>query len=301
MKRITAFLFSVLIASTLMAQSPVVTKRYSLPNNDGARFYPVFNASGDKLLLTVSGYAGLSLYDLNSKTTTTISNDAGSGYEPVFGNNDSRIFFRQTSFDNGRKSDAIAAFNLSDNNTTPMLSPRRDVRQVNAFENGFLVSADEKVLKLTFGKTNNDNLLYVTTENLKIVLYDRNIKKVLNPAGVTEPRYIWVSLSPDKQKILFTAAGQGTFVCDLNGKIIASLGYLNAPVWYNDVWVVGMNDKDDGHRLLSSEVLMKHLYNGNSTRLSESGEKAMYPTAAPGKVAWHTEEGKIQIVEISVR
>jgi hypothetical protein len=301
MKRITAFLFTVLIATTILAQSPVVTKRYSLPDDAGARFHPVFNASGDKLLHTVSGYAGLSLYDLNSQKTITISNDAGSGYEPVFGNNDNRIFFRRTTFENGRKSDAIAAYNLPDNSTIPMISPRRDVRQVNAFENGFLVSADEKVMKVTFGKTSNDNLLYVTTENLKIVLYDRNIKKILNPAGVTEPRYIWVSLSPDKQKILYTAAGQGTFVCDLNGKIIAKLGYLNAPVWYNNVWVVGMNDRDDGHRLLSSEIMMKHLYSSNVARLSEPGEKAMYPTTAQGKVAWHTEEGKIQIVELSVR
>jgi len=301
MKRISAFLCFALIAINFMAELPVVTKRYSLPDNAGARFHPVFNASGDKLLHTVSGYAGLSLYDLNSKTTTTISNDAGSGFEPVFANNDSRIFYRRTSFENGRKSDAIVAFNLSDNSTINMISPRRDVRQVNAFENGFLVSADEKVMKVTFGKTGNDNLLYVTTENLKIVLYDRNIKKILNPKGATDSRYIWVSLSPDKQKILFTAAGQGTFVSDLHGKIIASLGYLNAPVWYNNVWVVGMNDKDDGHRLLSSEVIMKHLYNGNTVRLSESGEKAMYPTAAPGKVAWHTENGKIQIVELTVR
>jgi hypothetical protein len=301
MKRITAFLFSVLITATMLAQSPVVTQRYSLADDAGVRFYPVFNAAGDKLLHTVSGYAGLSLYDMNTQKTITISKDAGSGYEPVFGNNDNRIFFRRTSFDNGRKSDAIAAYNLPDNSTIPMISPRRDVRQVSAFENGFLVSADEKVMKVTFGRTGNDNLLYVTTENLKIVLYDRNIKKILNPAGTTESRYIWVSLSPDKQKILFTSAGQGTFVCDLNGKIIANLGYLNAPVWYNDVWVVGMNDKDDGHRLLSSEVLMKHLYNGNSTRLSETGEKAMYPTAAAGKVAWHTEAGKIQVVELTIR
>ncbi len=301
MKQISAIVFYTLISSVILAQSPIITKRFSLPDDAGARFHPVFNTAGDKLLHTVSGYAGLSLYDFNSQKTITISNDAGSGFEPVFSNNDSRIFFRRTSFENGRKSDAIAAYNLPENSIIPMISPRRNVRQLDAFENGFLVSADEKVMKVTFGKTNNDNLRYVTTENLKMVLYDRNVKKILNPAGTSESRYIWVSLSPDKQKILFTSAGQGTFVCDLNGKIIASLGYLNAPVWYNDDWVVGMNDKDDGHRLISSEVIMKHLYNGNTKRLSEAGEKAMYPTAATGKVAWHTDQGIIQIVELSFR
>ena len=100
--------------------------------------------------------------------------------------------------------------------------------------------------------------------------------------------------------ILFTAAGTGTFVSDLNGKIIAKLGYLNAPVWYNDNLVVGMQDKDNGEYVTESKILMKSIDGKVEKVLSAPNQIAMYPTTAASakKVAYNTVKGEIYVVEL---
>ena len=117
-----------------------------------------------------------------------------------------------------------------------------------------------------------------------------------------ESRYIWVSLSPDSKKILFTAAGKGTYICDLKGKILASLGYLNAPVWFNNEYVVGMEDKDDGHQVISSKIVMMSVANNTKTEISTTGKIAMYPTASgkANRIAYHCENGEIENISIKV-
>ena len=114
--------------------------------------------------------------------------------------------------------------------------------------------------------------------------------------------YIWASLSPDGKMILFNAVGIGTFVSDLKGNLIASLGYLNAPAWYDNEFVVGMQDKDDGYNITESKVIIKNLAGTITKQLSEPGQIAMYPTASSvaGKVAYNTTEGDIYVLELSI-
>jgi hypothetical protein len=115
-----------------------------------------------------------------------------------------------------------------------------------------------------------------------------------------EPRYIWVSLSPDNKKIMFTAAGKGTYICDLNGKILSSLGSINAPVWFNNDYVVAMEDKDDGHRVTSSKIVLISVVKKTKTDISTTDKIAMYPTASgkASRIAYHTENGEIEVVDV---
>ena len=78
--------------------------------------------------------------------------------------------------------------------------------------------------------------------------------------------------------ILFTATGKGTYICDLKGKILAEFGLLNAPVWYNDNFIAGMYDKDDGHKVISSEIVLISVDGKNKYPISTKGEIAMYPS-----------------------
>jgi len=113
--------------------------------------------------------------------------------------------------------------------------------------------------------------------------------EILNPIENANG-YIWASLSPNRQMILFNAVAVGTFVSDLNGNIIASLGYLNAAVWYNNEFVVGMQDKDDGQHITESAIILKNLAGNVNKKLSKSGMIAMFPTASSAgkKIAYNT-------------
>lgn len=301
----TCLFLLTLVVSSMSAQNITVLNRSDISGDNASTgaFHPVFSQSGDKLLFTSDSYNGLSLYDMNTKTVSTISNDPGAGYEPLFDAQESKVFYRKTTYDNNRKMDAMESFDISNNQKVSMLSPRRDLRLARNFHNGFVVTADRQLIKATFGKTNNTVSLYVTTHDLKIYLYKNQKFQILNPLNEVDSRYLWVSLSPNSKMILFTAAGKGTFVCDLNGNVIANLGYLNAPVWYDDNYVVGMQDKDDGHVITSSKIMMMSLNGKVKTQISKVDEIAMYPSATnkSSKIAYNTINGKIQIAEIQIK
>lgn len=300
----TSLLILLILTSTFSFSQKITISNHTLIStaNAGAAYFPVFNSTGDKLLYSSGAYSGLRLYDFNTKSVSTVTDAAGAGYEPIFDQKNNRIFYRYSTFENGRKYDGMESFDIATGNTNTMLLPRRELRQVKSYNNGFLVAADKQILKVTFGRTDNDDLYFVTTEDLKMVVVHDGRKVYLNPLNMEESRYIWVSLSPDNSKILFTAAGKGTYICDLQGKILHSLNYLNAPVWYNSGYVVGMEDKDDGHVITSSTVQLVNIRTNERTRVSRTGETAMHPTAAAsaGKIAYHTTDGKIYVTDVVI-
>ena len=303
MKTRKTWLFLLVVLSTaLSAQTINVSNRTQMQLTTKA-YYPVLSPKGDKLLFTSDGYNGLFLYNLADKKQLEISKDAGAGYEPLFDAQEAKIFYRKTSFENKLKMDAIESFEIAKSNKTLVLQPQRDLKQARNFNNGFVVTANRQLLKMTFGKNKQALPVYVTTQDLKIYLYKEAKFSILNPLNQPESRYLWVSLSPNAKMILFTAAGKGTYVCDLSGKIISSLGYLNAPVWYDDNYVVGMQDKDDGQMITSSKILMFSVNGKVKTEISAANEIAMYPTAAgkASKVAYNTLDGKIMLVDIQIK
>lgn len=303
MKTRKTWLFLLVVLSTaLSAQTINVSNRTQMQLTTKA-YYPVLSPKGDKLLFTSDGYNGLFLYNLADKKQLEISKDAGAGYEPLFDAQEAKIFYRKTSFENKLKMDAIESFEIAKSNKTLVLQPQRDLKQARNFNNGFVVTANRQLLKMTFGKNKQALPVYVTTQDLKIYLYKEAKFSILNPLNQPESRYLWVSLSPNAKMILFTAAGKGTYVCDLSGKIISSLGYLNAPVWYDDNYVVGMQDKDDGQMITSSKILMFSVNGKVKAEISAANEIAMYPTAAgkASKVAYNTLDGKIMLVDIQIK
>jgi len=181
--------------------------------------FPTLNSTGDKILFSTAGYAGLSLYDITSNTNIKISEEDGTGYEPQFSPDNQYVFFRKTSYLNNRRLNAIVGFNIADNSLKEMLKPQRFLNKIQPLNSGVLAFAGGHLLKATTKRTTSSDVYVTADDQLRIVIYDGKSIRQINPLKMEEPRYIWVSLSPDKQKILFTALGKGTFVCDFSGKI----------------------------------------------------------------------------------
>lgn len=300
MKLKIVLLFSI-IGFFVSAQTIKVKTQYELPINTNA-FYPTFNQDGSKLLFSSESFKGLYLYDVENKQIKQISQAQNAGYYPIFSADDSKVFFRNTNFENRLRYDALESFDVKSSKQQRMLEPQRNLRQAQSYHNGILVLTGKYLVKSTFGTTEKTVPVYVSTEDLNIYVYKNGTKTQLKPIEGNNS-YIWVSLSPDNRKILFTATGKGTFICDLDGKIIASLGYLNAPVWYNDHFIVGMQDKDNGQVVTSSSVLMISVDGKIKKQVSDANHIAMYPSASSqsGKIAYNTLEGKIILTEIEIK
>ena len=157
-----------------------------------------------------------------------------------------------------------------------------------AHENAdYLVSTDEAYLR-------------VDNENLNLNLYRNGEKVVLKPHG--DANYIWVSLSPNMEMILFNTK-YGTGICDLNGKEIVNLGQdFDAPVWYGNNYVVGMDDNHDGYRNTESSIMIASVDGAIVQRLTQPDGFGMYPDvdAKSGRIVYNTEDGDIRLIQLNL-
>lgn len=263
-------------------------------------YHPLFDASGSQLLLSSENFDGLKHYDLQTGKISVISNEPNAGLEPVFNADGSKVFFQAANFDaNGRKFTSIKTFDLATKTEKKVMEASRNVGKLQSYENGIVLAKEEKLFKATFGKKSSVVPPFVSNEDLKLVLYKNGKRSELHPYKDKDINYVWASLSPDGTKILFNTK-YGTAVCDLNGKILANFGNLNAPVWYNNKYIVGMFDEDDGHMFTASTIAIVSLDGTTKQVLTDGKELAMYPTVSPrnNKIAFNTIDGKIYVMTI---
>ncbi len=142
--------------------------------------------------------------------------------------------------------------------------------------------------------------IYVTNEDLKLVLYKNGIRTELYPHG-KDINYICASISPDGQKILFKTS-KGVGICDLEGNPLANLGRYTAPVWYGDDYVVATLEENDGHNFTAGAVVILSIDGQLKQVLTDKAEIAMCPTVdyASGQIAYHDFEGNIHLMQINL-
>ena len=282
---------------SLSAQTITIEKSYRLDNHLKG-FHPTFNTDGSLLAFTSDVYEGLEVYNFSDKSVVKISDEKGAGFQPVF-NEDGKVFYKYTTYQNRLRYDGLKSYDLTKKTSKEVLEPQRNLKQMQRYGNGVMAVSEKKLLKASYGKTEETTPPYVWSDGSKLNIYRNGKAEILNPLE-NASGYIWASLSPNGTMILFNAVAVGSFVCDLNGNILASLGYLNAPAWYGDDFVVGMQDKDDGHIITESKILIKSIDGKLTKQLSEEGQIAMYPgaSAIAKKVAYATTDGDIYIVEL---
>lgn len=142
--------------------------------------------------------------------------------------------------------------------------------------------------------------LYVTNEELKLVLYKDGKRTELYPHG-TACNYIWASLSPDKTMIVFNTK-YGTGICDLKGKELINLGKVDAPVWYGNDYIVGMHDTHDGHNYTGSSIVIRSIDGRMTKELTSAEEMGMYPSVSEktGMIAYNTLNGDIHLLQTTL-
>ena len=269
-KKLIYLIVFILFTFPSQAQSIKVRKLKKLHVSHEA-WFPSFGSNSREVFLTGQNYKGLILYNTRTRKETKISDEPGAGYNVELKNN-SEISYRVSKGSRGKREFEYKTYNLDS---------KSHVTTKSAVTEGIQVSVNGKKIELS-----------------------KPGEEVRKITPVEDRYFVWASLSPDMKKILFTAVGKGTYVSDLDGNIIAELGYLNAPSWINNQWVIGMDDKDDGHITISSEVLAIHVSSGEKQSISGGKNKiAMYPRSSSkgDRVVFHNEKGEIIIVKIRIR
>lgn len=270
----------------------------------GGSYHPKFSPSGDYLLLTADNYAGLKRYDLSNGNISVITKAPNAGYNVQVSSDGQNIFYRESSQDKrNMRHIALKTVNLSDNKTEQIVAPTR-VLPAHRVVDGTVVyvKGNKAARKRISGEKLQQAPDMVTIEDRQMILYRGNSRLVVAPNG-TDASYIWPSISPDGAKLVYTVAGRGTFVCNIDGTQAVSLGKIHAPVWLGNKWVVGMNDKDDGERIISSVIEAVSIDGKIHKVLSDPSQIAMYPavSADNSSIAFNTEKGTIYLMKIVIK
>ena len=284
----------------------VVSNEAVTSEADGSYYSPQMDKSGNRIFFTTSGYKGLYFYDLHSAQIKRVSDAFGAGYEPALKEDGRAVVYRTYVLKNGRRFYSIENANVRSGEKTVLQKEVRALSTPRLFPDGTIAYSLHSQLK-------KDNRLApaaqkqisaaetaVFIENRQIVLYKNNRKHILEPRGPGS--YIWPELSPSGTYLLFKKLGDGCYVSDLQGNIISSLGNLNAPHWSPDgKFIVYMKDKDDGSRILSSEIHIIQADGSKDIPLTFTEDKIeLYPRWGNDSdtIIYNTEKGQIYLMRL---
>lgn len=290
----------------LIAQNVIVVDDKPITElKEGTFYFPVACPDGSGIIFSSANGNGLWYKNISTGRITKITNGAGAGYEPVFNNAGSAIYFRENKFVNGRMISSLKSYQVSTKKTNVIADGIRDLKVCKSFDekvNSYIKGNEYVRLNQDMGvlRKSTAQEISVYVDNSKIVLVENGIKRFVDPIGNT--KYIWTSISPDNTKLLFTGLGKGTFVSTLDGKILKQIGYANYPTWSADGnWILFMKDIDDGVKLIASDIYVANLNTGKYFNLTlQQGDVSIYPKwgADNTTIFYNTDEGRIRKITL---
>ena len=296
-------LFFLVIAQIALAQQVNVLSIEKIKATDtGGYFYPKISPDNQFILMTRGNYSGLYQYSPVSKSLKTLNEDPGAGYKVQISDDGNTVLYNKTELIRKLRHNSLISQTISNGEKKVLVAPTRE--QIT----GKMVNSNPVYVKnRSLVKSNSvkptDNLYLITIENQKMVLYKNGVRAELTPSGANAS-YIWPSISPDNKNIVYTVTGKGTYVCSVTGKNVTSLGKLNAPSWAGNRYVVGMDDRDDGEKLISSSLIITSIDGKLRKKLeTPTGNNAMYPSASKdgSRIAFNTDRGEVYLMQVEFK
>lgn len=291
------FLTILLVVWPLEAQ-PRVTSIEELPLGiDRAWQNPKFSPSGKSVFYTSSNFHGIWEFSLDSRTIRQVTSDPHSGYGYIISQDGKTIAYRTTTIlPSRRRKQQVVLKDIAE--AEPTVVDSGEDLSTPAFASGKLLYSKSGQMREANIEHSTDNIEILGIENTKIALLRGLEKMVLDPFG--SGSYIWPSLSPDKKSLVAYEMGRGTFVAHLDGTVITMLGRRDSPSWTHDgKWIAYMDGKDDGHRILASDIFLISPDGAETHRLTATEDSIeLDPRCSPTqkKIVYHTVEGNIFIL-----
>jgi dipeptidyl aminopeptidase/acylaminoacyl peptidase len=301
MKKLFLLLLLVLTQWSFAQQVNILSVEKIKETNDGGYYHPKFSPGADYLLLTKMNYQGLVQYTLSDKSLKILNHDPGAGYGVKMSADGSSILYKKVELVQNRRHNALVSQNLQSGEKKVLVKATREPITAELINSQPVYVQGKKMVKAPV-KTSAPQQV-ITIENQKMVLYTNGNRKEITPSG-KDASYIWPSISPDGKQIVYTVAGKGTFICSVSGRNVVSIGKLNAPKWAGNNFLVGMDDKDNGEKIISSDVLIVSA-NGKLRKKIDApeGVMAIYPAASASgnKIAFSSQKGEIYIANVELK
>ena len=231
---------------------------------------------GDYMLVTSGSNQGLWRYDFATKQLSVITEAEGAGFNVQVSTDGQEIVYRETKTgsDHLRRSD-IVRMNMNDAKRSTIAYAQRDSKKMAISNTAMSVSID----------------------NQKIILTRHGKEIILTPSG-EEQSYIWPSISPDGSKLCYYVAGEGCYVCNIDGSNPKYIAHdCRAAQWYDNNTIVAMADEDDGYFITASAIVVYTL-DGRYQELTKKDLVAMYPYVSEGMITFATANGDTYLMMV---
>lgn len=298
MKTCKLFILLVLFCGSAAAQLKIVALE-RLPREPARSWSsPRFSPDGKRVYFTMQGFNGIWEYTRADKSLRHITDDPRSGYGFAISPDGKAIAYRRARQQPNSlaRLQELVVMDLTSKSTQVLATG--DNVSVPAFAGSAVVYSVENATKNVAATRALATPVLLGIEDTKIVVIERGRRRLLDPLG--RGSYIWPVLSPNGKRIVATEMARGAFISDLRGRVLARLGARNAAVWTRDGrWLVYMEDEDDGHNVLASDLYAVGPDGNRSTRLTfTSDEREMNPHCSPTEnmIVCDTLEGDILLM-----
>lgn len=294
-----SILWAVVTQAQILNVSSV--ERLAVPSDEGTIMQAVgISPQGSYLLLSSDTKQGLVKWDLATGGMSTLTSDAGAGSEVCISEDGSQVVYGEITYKNKRRHESVKAIDLNTNKKQTLVKQTRNLQGF-AVENGTAATVTDGNVKLHAVKKGASKVMtrpVLSHHHLKLYLTQNGVTKLFAPNGADE-RYIWASLSPNGNRVLYYVSGHGAFVSDIDGSHVTSMGNLTAPKWWDDNTIVGMNEVDDEYHVIASSIVARSL-DGQQQVLTGDDVIATYPLPCreSGKIAFSTPDGNIYLIHV---
>lgn len=274
-----------------------ITGHSTLPLPPAQQWHqPRFSPDGGSVYLTNSSLDGIWRYERLTSRLTELTRDRASGDAYTLSEDGRRLSYRRTSYQgrDRRRLQEIVVMDVK-NGSSRVTGTGEDLSEPLFDGDQVLYAAGARTKTLT-GTPRSASVYIIGTESGGIAIVRNGAKSLLNP--ISGGSYIWPSLSPDRTRLAARdIRSRTTFVCTLDGTIIARLGRGNAPVWTRDgQWIICMEDKDNGHRITGSELVAIRADGSVRLQLTRTSDVAeLFPSCSPveNKIICSTTDGRV--------
>lgn len=243
-------------------------------------YHPTLSPNGDVVLFSTDDYKGLKVVDLESSQVQVLDPEVGAGFDPVFSADGKTVVYRSVVRENGLMRRDVKRFSLDMGVGEQIAAPSRELVNTRAIV--------------------GDTYAYGLADQQAIEVSVDGMVQTINPIEHGY-RYLWTSVSPSKDKILFNEIYSGLYVSNLDGtKAVNLASRADYPCWAGDKYVIAVKTTDDGYVFTSAKIIAIEIETGKVTELTGDDVLVSGVSANANKIVYTTDNGEMYIMNILI-
>jgi Tol biopolymer transport system component len=277
-------------------------------NSDEQYSHPKFSHDDSRILFTTGNYKGIWIVNKDGSGLKQLTDARGSGYNFAVAESRPVIYYRQDEFGKrGRRlSYSIVKYNYDTDENSVIYQSEEEISYPIAFKDGLAFIKNENPYYIKDGNNakplKDSEFFYAYSKVNKIIIIEGENKKVINPVGSSN--IIWTEVMPYHKQIMFTAAGDGTYLFDPKDSSKTKLGEFEQPQASGKYpLIVFAKTSDDGMKTTGSDIYVYNRKGSSRKNLTKNTDEIeLNPVwSNSGKeIAFNNLNGEIKIIKLTI-